>query len=121
VKDNIFAFRQACRAGGAAIDTSGFHRKPKQAIGPFVLIDKRLPTPLVCEEFRALVPDCCIGNLCHTRSVPPPLEAKTLVLAFKFDHLVAVQSSYYPDKSPGFQRPRTSTDNINARRAFDVT
>src|ERR1700740_2217044 len=87
MKGNIFAVRQACRTGRAAIDTGGFHRKPKLAIGSFVLIDKRLPTRLVCDEKRALAPDCWLGNLCHTRTVPLPLEAKTLVLVFKFDQV----------------------------------
>jgi hypothetical protein len=116
MKRNVFAVRQACRTGRAAVDTGGFHRKPKQAIGPFVLIDKRLPTRIVCEEKRALASNCWLGNLCHTRIVPPSLEAKTLVLVFKFNHLAtALQSSYLPDNSPGFESPTTSIVNTNAR------
>src|SRR5262245_18069801 len=85
MKRNVFAVRQACRTGRAAIDSGGFHRKPKLAIGPYVLIDKRLPTRIDCEEKLALASDCWLGNLCHTQNVPLPLEAKTLVLVFKFD------------------------------------
>jgi hypothetical protein len=121
MKRNVFAIRQACRTGRAAIDTGGFHRKPKLAIGPFVLIDKRLPTRIVCEEKLALASDCWLGNLCHTQNVPLPLEAKTLVLVFKFDHLAAAfQSSYSPDKSPEFERPTTSIVKTNARPAFEL-
>jgi hypothetical protein len=84
-------------------------------------MNKRLPTPIVREEKRALAPDCWLGNLRHAPNVPLPLEAKTLVLVFKFDHLAAAfQSSYFPDKSPGFGSPSTSIVNTHARRAFDL-
>src|ERR1700741_729675 len=76
MKRNVFAVRHACRTGRAAIDTGGFHRKPKLAIGPFVLIDKRLPTRIVCEEKLALASDCWLGNLCHTQNVPLPPRSK---------------------------------------------
>ena len=64
MKRNIFAVRQASRTGRAAIDAGGFDGKPKQAISPFVLTDKRLPTRLVRDEKRALAPDCGLGSLC---------------------------------------------------------
>src|SRR6476620_154392 len=47
VKGDILAVGQACRTGRTAIDTGGFHRIPKQAIGAFVLTDESLPTPIV--------------------------------------------------------------------------